>query len=128
MLREARVEATVPTSDLERARRFYEDKLGLVPAERAPRGREAVYECGQGTRLLLYERPSAGTAAHTLAHFIVSDLEATVEDLRSRGVDLEEYDLPGIRTENGIADFGDFKAAWVKDPDGNVVGINSLGA
>ena len=124
VLGDARVDATIPTTDLARAREFYGGTLGLRSADGPGRGRELVYECGGGTRLLVYERPSAGTAEHTLAHFIVADLEATVQDLRRRGVTFEEYDLPDIRTVEGIATFDDFRAAWFKDPDGNIIGLN----
>ncbi len=125
MLRGARVDATVPTTDIARARAFYEGTLGLELAPEPPRGREVVFECGAGSRLILYERPSAGTAEHTLAHFHVDDLEATVAQLRARGVVFEEYDRPDIKTVDGIADFGVFKAAWFRDPDGNYLGINA---
>ncbi len=124
MLSDARVVATIPTTDLDRAREFYGGTLELRPAERAPRGREVVYECDGGTRLLVYERRSAGTAEHTLAHFVVADLAATVQHLRGRGITFEEYDLPDIQTVDGIATFRDFRAAWFKDPDGNVIGLN----
>jgi len=132
MLADARVEATVPTVDLDRAREFYEARLGLRPAGTrwatpgaiAP-GREVLYECGAATRLLLYERPSAGHAEHTLAHFTVADVEAAVDELRGRGVTFEEYDLPNIKTVEGVARAGNLKAAWFKDPDGNVIGIHN---
>jgi catechol 2,3-dioxygenase-like lactoylglutathione lyase family enzyme len=124
VLSDARVDATIPTTDLARAREFYGGTLGLRPADGPGRGRELVYECGGGTRLLVYERPSAGTAEHTLAHFIVADLEAAVQELRGRGIEFEEYDLPHITTVNGIATFDDFRAAWFRDPDGNIIGLN----
>lgn len=124
MLGDARIDATIPTTNLDRAREFYGCTLGLRASDRPARGRELVYECGGGTRLLVYERPGAGTAEHTLAHFVVADLEATMQDLRGRGVTFEEYDLPDIRTVDGIATFDDFRAAWFKDPDGNIIGLN----
>jgi catechol 2,3-dioxygenase-like lactoylglutathione lyase family enzyme len=124
VLGDARIDATIPTTDLDRAREFYGGTLGLRSAGGPRRGRELVYECGGGTRLLVYERASAGTAEHTLAHFVVADLEATVQELRGRGVAFEEYDLPHITTVNGIASFDDFRAAWFRDPDGNIIGLN----
>jgi catechol 2,3-dioxygenase-like lactoylglutathione lyase family enzyme len=124
MLADARIDATIPTTDLDRARAFYGGTLALRPADRPARGRELVYECGGGTRLLVYERPSAGTAEHTLAHFAVADLDATVKELRRRGVTFEEYDRPDITTVEGIATFDDFRAAWFRDPDGNIIGLN----
>jgi len=124
VLGDARIDATIPTTDLDRARDFYGRTLGLRPAGGPGHGRELVYECGGGTRLLVYERASAGTAEHTLAHFIVADLDAAVRELRGRGVAFEEYDLPGITTVDGIATFEDFRAAWFRDPDGNIIGLN----
>jgi catechol 2,3-dioxygenase-like lactoylglutathione lyase family enzyme len=126
MLADAQVEANVPTANLERATEFYEGKLGLRRAGgTTPSGREVVYEAGGGTRLLVYERPTAGTAEHTLVHFIVSDVDAAVEGLRGKGVVFEEYDMPEIKTVDGILTMGDFKAAWFRDPDGNILGIHS---
>jgi catechol 2,3-dioxygenase-like lactoylglutathione lyase family enzyme len=124
MLGGARVDASIPTVDLDRAREFYGGTLGLRSSDRALRGREVVYECGDGTRLLVYERGRAASADHTLAHFMVDDLEGTVRDLRVRGVTFEEYDRPDIRTVEGIATFDDFQAAWFRDPDGNILALN----
>jgi catechol 2,3-dioxygenase-like lactoylglutathione lyase family enzyme len=127
MLTNAPVAAVLPTTALDRAREFYEQRLGLKPADE-PMQEEpgaVLYECGGGTRLLVYERATAGDSEATSAAFRVDDLEGTVEALRGNGVVFEEYDLPGIKTENGIAVLGELKTAWFKDPDGNILAISN---
>jgi predicted enzyme related to lactoylglutathione lyase len=129
MLAQARVAAIVPVSDVEAATRFYGETLGLVLKERRsdlPQNREAEFEAGDGT-LLVYESVGAGQSRHTVAGFRVDDIDATVATLRERGVVFEEYDLPDLKTENGIAAIGDVRAAWCKDPDGNVLAVESVG-
>jgi catechol 2,3-dioxygenase-like lactoylglutathione lyase family enzyme len=125
MLSDARVNATIPAADLERARRFYEEKLGLAPAEETPGG--VFYDCAGGTRFFLYPTQGASSGSHTQAGFDVADIEAEVADLKSRGVEFLEYDFPGLKTVNGIADTGNARAAWFNDSEGNVLGIVQLG-
>src|SRR5438105_2756397 len=91
--------ATLPASDLERARDFYESTLGFTPASVAPGG--VFYEAGGGTRIFVYPSPSAGTNKATAVGFAVDDIEATVEELKGRGVTFEQY--PGYTDERGIA-------------------------
>jgi catechol 2,3-dioxygenase-like lactoylglutathione lyase family enzyme len=124
MLTDARVEATVPALDLNRARRFYEEKLGLRAIGPHTGHGDLVFECGGGTRLLVYERPITSGAGHTLAHFVVDDVAATVGELRERGVDFEDYDVPGVKTVGGIATAGGRAFAWFKDIDGNIIGLH----
>ena len=121
MLSGATVHTTLPASDLERARRFYEGALGLVPARVAPAG--VFYRGGGGTRFLVF--PSAGQASgsHTQMGFSVTDIEAAVADLRARGVTFESYDFPGFDTATGIATFPGNRSAWFKDTEGNLLGI-----
>jgi catechol 2,3-dioxygenase-like lactoylglutathione lyase family enzyme len=123
----SRVEAVVAVSDLERARRFYEDGLGLAPDEVEEQG--VRYPCGEGTRLFIYLSPeNAGRSAATLAGWFVDDLDRTMEELASRGVRFEQYDQPGLKTdERGIFTAGDFRAAWIRDPDGNTMAISEPG-
>jgi catechol 2,3-dioxygenase-like lactoylglutathione lyase family enzyme len=129
MLAHSDVATRLPVQDLERARAFYSDKLGLEPAEERPGGLR--YHCGSGAFALFV---SAGAAAgtHTQMSWEVADLEATVAALRARGVVFEEYDLPGLRTVHGIARVaGNYpsrggvgeKAAWFRDSEGNLLGI-----
>ncbi|MGH3036668.1 MAG: VOC family protein [Gaiellaceae bacterium] len=129
-LAEAGIVAIVPVSDVEAAIRFYEETLGLELQERRddlPENREAEFRAGQGT-LLLYESVGAGKSRHTVAGFRVEDVDATVAALRERGVEFEEYDLPEIKTEGGVAAVGDVRAAWCRDPDGNILAIESVAA
>ena len=129
-LAEAGIVAIVPVSDVEAAIRFYGETLGLELQERRddlPENREAEFRAGQGT-LLVYESVGAGKSRHTVAGFRVDDVDATVGTLRERGVEFEDYDLPELKTEAGVAAVGDVRAAWCRDPDGNLLAIESVGA
>jgi catechol 2,3-dioxygenase-like lactoylglutathione lyase family enzyme len=119
------VEAAMAVSDLDRARRFYEEQLGLVPGEEEEQG--VRYPCAQGTGIFVYLSPqNAGRSPATLAGWSVDDLDATMEELSSRGVSFERYDQPGLKTdERGVFDAGRFRAAWVRDPDGNTMAITA---
>ena len=122
-LSDCRVEAVLAVSDLDRARRFYEHQLGLVPGERED---EAVrYPCADGTGILVYlSVENAGKSPATLAGWFVDDLDETMAELASRGVVFEQYDQPGLKTdEQGVFDAGRFRAAWIKDPDGNTIAL-----
>jgi catechol 2,3-dioxygenase-like lactoylglutathione lyase family enzyme len=120
----------VPVSDVEAAIRFYGETLGLELQERRddlPENREAEFRAGQGT-LLVYESVGAGKSRHTVAGFRVDDVDATVSTLRERGVEFEDYDLPELKTEGGVAAVGDVRAAWCRDLDGNLLAIESVAA
>ncbi len=121
MLSNSRVAAMIAVKDLEKAKPFYTDTLGLKILKEEPEGVD--FECGGGTILGLYPSSFAGTAQNTVAGWEVDDFEATIADLRSRGVTFEEYDMPGLKTENGIAKLGNFRGAWFKDPDGNILAV-----
>jgi catechol 2,3-dioxygenase-like lactoylglutathione lyase family enzyme len=112
-LSECSVEALLAVSDLERARRFYEEQLGLVPGEEEEQG--VRYPCAQGTRIFVYLSPeNAGRSPATVAGWFVDDLDQTMDELASRGVVFEHYDMPGIETdERGVFDAGRFRAAWI---------------
>ncbi|HET9251807.1 MAG TPA: VOC family protein [Candidatus Eisenbacteria bacterium] len=128
MLSSASVATRLPARDLARARRFYSEKLSLEPIEERPGG--LLYQCG-GNRFALFESAGAASGTHTQMGWEVADIEATVAALRSRGVVFEEYDLPGLKTTNGIADIeGNYpskgigeRAAWFKDSEGNLLGM-----
>jgi catechol 2,3-dioxygenase-like lactoylglutathione lyase family enzyme len=115
--------ATIPAKDVDGTRKFYEDTLGLEIMIDDPGG--IVYRSGDSF-LTLYPTEFAGTAQHTLGGFVVRDVDASVEELRGKGVTFEEYDMPGLKTENGIADIGGMKAAWFKDPEGNILSIAEM--
>lgn len=120
------VEAAMAVSDLGRAKRFYEDQLGLVPGEEDDQG--VRYPCAEGTGIFVYLSPqNAGRSSATLAGWFVDDLDRTMEELGGRGVTFERYDQPGLKTdERGVFDAGRFRAAWVKDPDGNTMAITQV--
>ena len=126
-LSDSRVEPAIAVSDLDAARGFYEDRLGLAPGDEEP-GQSVRYPCADATRLFVYLSPeNAGRSPATLAGWFVDDLDRTMEELAARGVAFERYDQPGIRTdERGVFDAGRFRAAWIKDPDGNTLAITEV--
>jgi len=123
VLGRAEIAAIVPVSDVDKAMDFYGGTLGLelqVRRDDLPENREAEFRAGDGT-LVVYESVAAGQSRGTVAGFRVDDLESVVAALRDRGVPFEEYDLPDLKTENGIASIGDLRASWARDPDGNII-------
>jgi catechol 2,3-dioxygenase-like lactoylglutathione lyase family enzyme len=120
MLEDGRFVAMLPVADIERAKRWYAEKLGFEPESQDAGG--AHYRSG-AARFDLYVTQFAGTAQHTQAGWMVDDVDRTVDDLRGRGVVFEEYDFPGLKTENGIADLGYERAAWFKDSEGNILAV-----
>jgi len=119
----AEIAAIVPVSNVEKAVEFYGGTLGLelqVRRDDLPENREAEFRAGDGT-LVVYESVAAGQSRGTVAGFRVQDLDSVVAGLRERGVAFEEYDLPDLKTENGIAMIGDLRASWARDPDGNII-------
>jgi predicted enzyme related to lactoylglutathione lyase len=123
MLGVAQIVACVPALDLERARKFYEQKLGLVAKEEYGDGAGLVFECGQGTRFFMYRSPGAGTSKANQAFWSVDDLDAEMTELKSKGVVFEDYDMPGLKTINGVNTGGGSKTAWFKDSEGNILAI-----
>jgi catechol 2,3-dioxygenase-like lactoylglutathione lyase family enzyme len=123
-LRDGSVEAMMAVSDLDRAKRFYGEQLGLGPGEEEEQ--VVRFRCAEGTGILVYLSPeNAGTSSASLAGWRVDDLDETMDELASRGVVFERYDQPGIKTdERGVFDAGRFRAAWVRDPDGNTIAIS----
>ena len=128
-LKEGRAAIRLPAQDLARARKFYSEKLGLEPAEERPGG--LLYRSA-GCDFGLFESASASEGAFTQMGWEVDDIEATVAELRSRGVQFEDYDLPGIKTIDGIATIeGNYpskggkgeRAAWFHDSEGNLLGM-----
>jgi catechol 2,3-dioxygenase-like lactoylglutathione lyase family enzyme len=123
MLTSARIGANVPVSSLDEAISFYEGKLGLKLFERGAGEPYARFEGANETKLAVYESKAAGQSRHTLASFVVDDVRDTVSQLQANGVVFEEYDMPGMKTEDGVVTMGDTRAAWLKDPDGNILEI-----
>ncbi|MFJ8976397.1 VOC family protein [Streptomyces sp. NPDC102282] len=119
----------LPVQDLERARRFYAEKLGLEPVDERPGG--LLYRCGQ-SEFALFESVGASPGTFTQMGWTVDDIEAVVAELGRRGVVFEEVDLPGFRTRGGIAEIeGNYpskgargeRGAWFRDSEGNMLGI-----
>ena len=122
MLGDQRVHAIIPTPDVERLRRYYEDVLGLVPEAERPAA--VFYRVGGGTRFALSRSGGRASGTHTQMAFMVDDLGAVVAELRARGVAFEDYETP--KTSDGIARLPAGQTAWFKDPDGNLIGLIQL--
>lgn len=120
MLGATMVVATLPVSDLDRAKAFYGGTLGLTVLWENPAS--VRFRCGDRSELSTFRRPGIVTE-HTLAHFEVTDIEATVMDLEARGVTFLDYDDGPLKTTGHIAQLGPARGAWFKDPDGNTLGL-----
>jgi catechol 2,3-dioxygenase-like lactoylglutathione lyase family enzyme len=114
--------ATIAVSDLDRAKAFYQDTLGFKAFREDP-NLGILFEAGDGTRFLVYPSQFAGTSQATCMTFDVGDFDVTMKDLKEKGITFEEYDLPYLKTVDGVAEMGGMKGAWFKDPDGNILAI-----
>jgi len=121
MLQKSPMYSYIPVKDVPRARKFYEEKVGLRAKEERAGG--VVYEFGEHTACFMYQTPNAGTSAASQAFWSVDDVEREVSELKKRGVKFEDYDVPGMKTENSIATGGGAKAAWFKDSEGNIMAL-----
>lgn len=135
MLQAYRARTTLPALDLARAKRFYSETLGLTAVEESPGG--VVFRCGAGdeeaavpgwagsSTFLVFPTPNPVRGGHTQMGFLVDDVRSIVTALRARGVVFEEYDLPGMRTQDGVASLldGRGEGAWFKDTEGNMIGL-----
>lgn len=122
MLTDASVTTMLPVVDMDRARAFYEGRLGLKPGGFRPDGK-FVYVVG-GSTLALFPKPEGTKADHTAISFKVSDIAASILELKRAGVVFEDYDFPGLKTVNHVCVLGAEKAAWFKDPEGNYLCIH----
>jgi catechol 2,3-dioxygenase-like lactoylglutathione lyase family enzyme len=114
------IAAVLPAENLERAKAFYTEKLGMTAHEEIPGG----VMFGEGNnRIFLYQAGAKSPGTFTQAGIEVADLVGTVEELRGKGVVFEEYDMPEIKTENGIAHTPGGDVAWFKDTEGNIVSL-----
>jgi catechol 2,3-dioxygenase-like lactoylglutathione lyase family enzyme len=129
MLTDAHVATRLPAQDLERAREFYAEKLGLEPVDERPGG--LLYRCAAG-EFALFLSTGAPAGAFTQMAFEVEDHDATVDELRRRGVKFEDFDLPGLTTVDGVTEVaGNYpskhstgeRAAWFRDSEGNLLGV-----
>jgi catechol 2,3-dioxygenase-like lactoylglutathione lyase family enzyme len=131
MLQQGDVSARLPAQDLGRARAFYAEKLGLEPSEERPGG--LLYRGASG-EFALFESAGASPGTFTQMGWYVDDIDATVAELRNRGIAFEEVDVPGLRTVDGVAEVdGNYpskgsgeRAAWFRDSEGNMLGISEL--
>jgi catechol 2,3-dioxygenase-like lactoylglutathione lyase family enzyme len=114
----------IPASDLARARRFYAEKLEFQPVQELDG--VLLYQSG-GTQFAVYATQFAGFAQHTLMSWDVDDLDAVMAHLRQKGVVFEEYDMPGLKTVNGVAEFGPMRGAWFKESEGNILNVTQRG-
>ena len=120
MISPVSAQAAIAVSDLNRAKAFYGGTLGLTVREERADG--VIYKAGDAT-FLVYPSQFAGTSQSTSMAFQVDDLDAAVKELNKAGVKLEEYDFPGLKTVNGIAEIEGMRNGWFKDPDGNILAI-----
>ena len=129
LLSQGSVATRLPAQDLERARRFYSDKLGLEPSEERPGGLR--YDMAGGGVFALFQTAGAPSGTHTQMGWSVDDIDAVVAELRARGVEFERYDMPGVEVVDGIAQVpGNYpskgsgeRAVWFHDSEGNLIGI-----
>lgn len=121
MISDLPAHTVVPVADLDKAIAWYEGTLGFPPGQRFFGG--IFYQAGDGTRFQLYQTQNAGKNPATLMGFITTDIEADVRDLKARGVVFEDYDMGEIKTVDSIATARGVRAAWFKDPDGNILGF-----
>ena len=120
-LSNARLVANIPAQDIERAMRWYQEKLGLRPTmDLGVAGQ--LYQSG-GVYWLIYQTSAAGTGKHTVASWVVPSIDDAMSDMRSQGVVFEDYDMPGQKSPGGVVTVGGAKAAWFKDSEGNILAI-----
>lgn len=121
MLKDAQVMAMVPVKDIKQAEKFYTETLGLNKVGENPGG--ISYQCG-ATKLFVYPTPTAGTAKSTVATWEVKDIEQVAKDLKAKGLEFEHYDAPGAKHEGDVHVWEGMKAAWFRDPSGNILGLS----
>lgn len=121
MLTDCRAIATIPVSDVARVRPFYVDTLQLKVTEE--RDDELRFECGQGTSFGVFVSQGRASGSHTQMTFMCEDIEAEVASLRARGVEFEEFDMPGAQSRDGIYELAGERGAWFRDPEGNLFAV-----
>ena len=123
MVSDNRISAILVSTDLDRAQRFYEDKVGLTLSSETIKN-HLVFECGDGTSLLIYGRPAPNKADHTQVRFWSRDIDKDVTELVGNGIEFDEYDSETFKTVNHIVTTkGIGRSAWFKDPDGNTIAL-----
>lgn len=122
MLKDSAIIAVLPAKDINRAKDFYRDKLGMEPSGSMEED-SLLYTCGKGTGFLVYQTDNAGSAKNTQMGWEVDNLAREMEELRGRGVVFEDYDQPGLKTENGVFETSWGRGAWFLDSEGNILSI-----
>ncbi|HEX5730213.1 VOC family protein [Microbacterium sp.] len=122
MFEQSRGTAVIAASDLARARSFYEGTLGLTPEEVQDEAEAVIYRLG-GVPLMVYRTTFAGTAKNTVFGLETKDLEADMAALRDKGVKFLEYDFPGLKTVDGVAELSGERSSWFEDSEGNILGL-----
>jgi predicted enzyme related to lactoylglutathione lyase len=122
MLQKCPMYSYIPAKDVERARRFYEQTIGLKPKE-VVGGDGVLYEFAKDTACFLYPTSNAGTSKASQAFWQVDDIEREVTELKKRGVKFEEYDMPDMQVKNSIYTGGGARAALFKDSEGNILAL-----
>ena len=118
MLSTAPLTTVLPVKDMDRARRFYEQALGLKPAGFGADG-NFIFACSGNSSIALIVKPEGTKAEHTAISFQVEGIEQRIAELKERGVVFEDYDLPGLKTVEHVCVLGSHRAAWFKDTEGN---------
>ncbi|WP_456697511.1 VOC family protein [Aeromicrobium sp. P5_D10] len=127
MLNDCKVTANVPVSDIDRARNFYADTLGLTPTGENPGG--LIYTTSGGTTFFLYQTEYAGQAGHTIAQWHVDNVDDEVRELKAKGLEFEHYDMPGMTWDGDVARMeGMGSAAWFRDSEGNIMCLDDASA
>lgn len=125
LLADSTVMAMIAVSDLDKGKEFYAGTLGLRQEDENPGG--VAYKCGTGL-VFVYQSDTAGKNEATSATWEVDDIEAVVSELKAKGISFEKYDFPGAEYDGDILVMGtSMKAAWFKDPDGNILGLSYIG-
>ena len=123
MLSNHRISAVLVSTNLDKTRDFYENKLGLSLSPETIKN-HLLFECGNGMTILIYGRGAGNKADHTQVRFWTANVEADVKALADKGVVFEDYDMPTFKTVNHVATTsGIGKSAWFKDPDGNILAL-----
>lgn len=124
MLGDKEVYAMLPVNDMDAAKKFYGETLGLKEGDTDPSGMGTFFHSGN-TRVMVYQSKFAGTNKGTAANWDVDNVDQIAEELAGKGVTFEHYDFPDTKREGDVHVWGDIRAAWFKDPAGNILGITS---
>jgi hypothetical protein len=117
--------AVLPASDIARAKQWWHDVLGRDPVYEDTEGEALFYDIG-GTAVMVYRTDFAGTAQNTALNLMTDDLDRDMTQLRTHGVMFHDYDMPGLKTVDGVAELGDERSAWFSDSEGNILAIGQV--